>query len=203
MIFTGPVAQKRFKSLREKYCREKRRQPPASLNDKWIFSESLKFLDPFIAARSTSSKDLFGGESARDHTTEYDAFNSAIVSPTTVQPISEASFDQFDDEESGASTQTTGANVSEEDIESIAATSTPLANTRKRSTTTTNQPVTMPLLKEKLNARINECIPKNKQSDYFPFLSFLIDQLDYMTPDQLLMAKKQILDVTFRILKDT
>lgn len=180
LIFTGPVAQKRFKSLREKYSREKRRQQQStkdgSSDVKWIYLKSLKFLDPFMAPRYT-----------------------------------ESSFDQFDDEEYAASTTSTDDTesisttatvkppTSTDDTESISTTATakPLAKT------TTSQPVTMQHLKEKLMAKNTDNNLKNNQSDHTPFLFFLSDQLDYMNPDQLQMAKKLILDVTFRILKDT
>lgn len=72
MIFTGPYAQKRFKSLREKYSREKRRQQlvarsgsAASSAGKWVYYDSLQFFDPFMAARSTFTNDAFGDAERR------------------------------------------------------------------------------------------------------------------------------------------
>lgn len=178
LIFTGQLAKKRFKSLREKYSREKRRQQVASKSgaaasslEIWIYTESLKFLDPFMTPRSTTSNDIFGVGSQDD----------------------DASFDQSDDEETGTSTATMDAPASGDDTEVY------LAKPAKRAAPTI-QPVTMQLIKEQLNTKLRDYNPQNKQKDHATFLAFLCEQLDHMTPDQLIRAKQQILDVTFRIL---
>lgn len=167
--------------------RASRRGSASSSDEQWIYSESLKFLDPFIAPRSTSSNDIIGSAAI-----QYDDYDDA-----------DASIDHFDDEETGTSTTTTGAPVSEDDTESFATTTTttttPLAKPTKISARVTD----IKYSTEKMNARNNEYNPKKNQSDHAPFLSFLSDQLDHMTPKQLLLAKEQLLNVTFRILKDT
>lgn len=220
LIYTGEAAKKKYTSLREKFSREKRRSQQAgsvASSTRWVYMNSLQFLDPFVEGRATASNEHFEISTLKyddDDDEEEDIPETATSSTTrsrrNVVTAASASSSGFaataqiyknDDEEISVSTQSSAVfgpriastsavfTSSDEELEDATPSQAKRmkGNRQQSSTLATIQNVAKTL--QNITATVNSQVTDSNNSR---FLSYCDEMLLKMTPKRAELIKRKI-----------